>query len=273
MQGLWKDKNKYYFKDKIQGVYGNSEGIKVNFNKLKKSTPYKKRINIVEKEEDKIDQEYEVKHIRFKRAIRLTNKFVKRNCDTCEYNHYFKNENKETYIEGYGYKSWCRLDEYSYNVKRWNSEFYKRHMTYHFQKNTGCDKSIKFDIKYEYKIFKVISYQENYFDIKTKKYINSDWEIDKVLKYKKTFKSFYTIEKRKREKEYGGHIVYNGKLLSKKEIEYFEERYKYCYYKPMRECYKKIRSKNKNVLDKMRVDNYIEKEFIHEKKSYKFYCY
>ena len=333
MQGLWKNelsgwnhKNtkrkkqnfNHFLKDKIKGIYKNSDEIRSNSNKLKEDSPYVNKFYKIENPNTKVFNKHTVKYIQFKRKIRLSNQFIKKNCEYCESNQLYKDfilKDKEIEINQkynklsqdlfskynftpfYGFDNLsfeeqmnyfkdkkeitadrireiqkvkyelsrgCILHSYSLYVRQYNSYNAK---TWFFdkEKNKGCEKVSLLDFKYEYKIFKVIEFDDSYCIIKnnsiTNEYIykTSSWKFHKVIKETDNSLNLYTVDYFKTEEEYTGTIIYKGKAFNN--IIFDKLIYK-DYSSSIKMPNKQVRSKNKMVLKKQLQKNNFEIPFV-----------
>jgi len=81
----------HFYNDKIDGILKNPKYLTKNINK--ENIQYFSRKNYkVEIESTYEEKQYEVKYVLFRRKIKLDKKFIKRNCDNCEYNVFFKEQ-------------------------------------------------------------------------------------------------------------------------------------------------------------------------------------
>jgi len=312
MQGLWKNSvsgwnekgfkrkkqnTKHFFNDKIDGLYKNSTDVRINSIKSKDTTQFTKRSIRVDIEKTRENYSCEIKYIQFKRQIRLSDKFIKRNCDNCEHNILFKeyfNEKLKTIILNdvnlsqedknikiknlERRKNWCKLDEKSWFVKRFDNYNSK---TWFFDKESqnGCGKTSLLEFKNETKIFKVVSLNNNYYKIlnknkisKNRATVDSTWKFDKVIKETGNFLDMYSIDKKLVQEYDFGVITYKNIKIPYKYKKFLQGCYGYCCYERDFKDNKTVRNKNKVALYKLiKSDNKIE-DFYSYKKSIPFYC-
>ena len=293
MQGLWKDKRKHYLKDKIKGIYYNSEIIRINNNKIKSDYS----LSCVDTRTSHIMESYRVDLVLFRRIHSLSRRFIRRNCASCEYNTYreeevankikdkYKDDNVEYYLFHSRIQNWCKMDlenDYIRNFHKSNYN-YKNNLKNSLNKmkeEQGCQKSSKLEFQYEYKQIKVIKKEDgNYIHSKCNKsefkYLEDGWETIEVIKegvcqeYKKELFDF--VE----DKDLSGNkstVTFKGKMITEEE---YTKYFRFNYAQSIHKSNSEIRSFNRVELKKLKnsidIENFSDTSFKTIKRSYPDY--
>jgi len=256
MQGLWKNKIsgynskdikrkkqsfRHYCKDKLVGNYRrNNMDITVN----DKRNILNRQYNETVKTETNIIATVPIQLINFKRTVKLSKRFIKKNCDGCQYNVYYREaydekqlkrieerdtteEHKNSLRAMLRFRKWCNLDLYSvcastandYNAKTW---FFNKD-------DISCMKKLEnIELSYEYKHFKVIKYEGIYYeDYKGNLYpISKEWELVSIVNPMIEDLDILSAE----HYTTGGEVRHGKYLYKNKSLEYkYLKELDYCY--------------------------------------------
>jgi hypothetical protein len=257
MQGLWKEKLsgfnnkdtkrkkqsfKHFCKDKLKGNFTKND-IEFTVNNKKKLTNSQYKSNpIITQETIEI---LEVFKIEFERTIKLSKRFIRKNCLNCEFNIKHKEEFNEKRIKEIKemnttaehrialytmlrYKKWCNLDIYSdhvsfhkeYNAKTWFFDKY----------NIGCFRKLEnIELSTETKIYNVILYQGSYYIDKNNSLYPLSNEWTKIREIKKLDKTINLVKNIKTYEDDNtvrlGKYLYKNRSLEYKYIKQLEHYY------------------------------------------------